>query len=312
MKQAYIKPFHSLAQLVEDKQTTRLWEKIATTQHLKATYSERSENKTTHDRVLHHISSPEFVAFEPQQSNGTGILVVPGGSYQRIAIDKEGFEIARVLNLWGYTVFVMSYRLPGDGHSLGANTPLADAQRAVRIIRSSPQYGNLRHIGVLGFSAGGHIAARLATQFAAKIYPGTDSIDKSSAYVDFAALLYPVISMKPGIAHTGSLQELIGTNASDEDRRMYSAEQYVSSQTPPCFITHAIDDTSVIIENSLSFFQALKSHSVLTEIHLYQEGGHGFAAQTNKSLPVHIWPNLLHKWLSYILNNQKDITTSFI
>ncbi|SHO58191.1 alpha/beta hydrolase [Vibrio quintilis] len=293
--------FRSLSQLSENKHVLPLWENnLQTNPDLSSLCTERSRQPDMCDRALYRISNPEVLIFEPEQSNHTGILVIPGGGYQRIAIDKEGLEIARRLKQWGYTVFVMSYRMPEDKHPQGSDVSFTDAQRAMRMIQSHQQWQHITQWGVLGFSAGGHIAARLATQMNQTIFPGQDQIDSHKIHLDFAAFMYPVISMEPEIAHSGSRHALMGNPAKEILKEKYSIEKHVSATTPPCFIGHAIDDSSVVVENSLSLFKALRTCQIPVEIHLFETGEHGFCLRTRESTSTHLWPDLLHRWIGHL------------
>ncbi|CAM3573957.1 Acetylxylan esterase precursor [Vibrio aerogenes CECT 7868] len=301
MKSIMSKPFESLSQLSENKNVFKLWkESLQTNAALSPVCTERSTQPGVFDRALYQISEPEVLIVEPEQSNHTGILVIPGGGYQRIAVDKEGLEIAERFKQWGYTVFVISYRMPGDNHPQGADVSFIDAQRAMRVIQAQPQWQHIMHWGVLGFSAGGHIAARLATQTNQTHFPPQDQIDLHTIHLNFTALMYPVISMEPDIAHTGSRDALLGNPAQETLKEKYSVENLVSGKTPPCFIAHAIDDSSVIVENSMILLQALKSYQVPVEVHLFESGEHGFCLRTTPGTSTHMWPELLHGWIQQV------------
>ncbi|MDW3150471.1 alpha/beta hydrolase, partial [Vibrio sp. 2132-1] len=190
-----------------------------------------------------------------------------------------------------------TYRMPNEGHEFGAWPPLADAQRAMRLVRQLPLASHLSSIGVLGFSAGGHVAASLATSHALDIYPLQDEADRVSAKPDFCALMYPVISMNTDIAHMGSRAELLANLERESDLLRFSLEKQVTSDMPPCFLLHASDDTAVSAENSLVFWQALRQHEIATEMHLFEQGKHGFGIRDAQGLPVAAWPQLLSAWL---------------
>lgn len=251
------------------------------------------------DRAVTGIRTPTITAYLPKKPNGVALLVTPGGSYQRVVLDKEGSDLAPIFNANGYTLFVMTYRMPADGHAEGADAPLVDAQRAIRTLRADAQKWKIdpQRIGVLGFSAGGHVAASLATRYDEAAYPATDSIDKLSARPNFLALMYPVITMDKNIAHPGSRNALIGDHPTPEQIKKYSPEQNVTQQTPPTFIVHAVDDPSVPVDNSLVMFSALRAQHVPVEMHLFEHGKHGFGIRGAVGLPAASWPELLMNWM---------------
>lgn len=260
---------------------------------------ERSKDPTLPDRAVTGIRAPEITVYAPEHPNGVALLVTPGGSYQRVVLDKEGSDLAAPFNAQGYTLFVMTYRMPADGHAEGANAPLADVQRAMRTLRARAGEWNINphRIGVMGFSAGGHVAASLETRYDEPVYTPIDTIDKHSARPDFVVLGYTVISMDKAIAHPGSRKALIGDTPNAEQIKHYSPELNVNAQTPPTFIMHAVDDPSVPVENSLVMFNALRAHKIPTELHLFAEGKHGFGIRGAKGLPAAAWPQLAMRWI---------------
>lgn len=261
---------------------------------------ERSKDPNLPDRAVTGIRAPEMTVYAPEHPNGVALLVTPGGSYQRVVLDKEGSDLAAPFNAKGYTLFVMTYRMPADGHAEGANAPLADAQRALRTLRANAAtwHINPQKIGVMGFSAGGHVAASLETRYDESVYSPLDDVDKQSARPDFVVLGYPVISMDKAIAHPGSRSALIGDAPSAEQIKHYSPELNVTAQTPPTFLMHAVDDPSVPVDNSLVMFNALRAHHVPTELHLFAEGKHGFGIRGAKGLPAAAWPELAMNWIA--------------
>ncbi|WP_039054733.1 alpha/beta hydrolase [Enterobacter sp. Bisph1] len=261
--------------------------------------TERSKNPALPDRAVTGIRAPQITVYASQKPNGTALLVMPGGSYKRVVLDKEGSDLAKPFNARGYTLYVMTYRMPEDGHAEKSNAPLADAQRALRTLRAQAAAGQIeaKRIGVMGFSAGGHVAASLETRYDETVYPATDSIDKLSARPDFVVLGYPVISMDAAIAHPGSREALIGKTPTAEQIKHYSPELNVTAQTPPTFLLHAVDDPSVPVANSLVMFNALHAHNVLTEMHLFSQGQHGFGVRGVTHLPAAVWPELVMNWI---------------
>lgn len=264
------------------------------------TLTERSKDPALPDRAVSGIRAPQVTVYLPKKTNGVALLVTPGGSYKRVVLDKEGSDLAQPFNDRGYTLFVMTYRMPEDGHAEGANAPLADAQRALRTLRARAGEWkiNPQHIGVMGFSAGGHVAASLETRYDEAVYPPVDAIDRQSARPDFVVLGYPVISMDAAIAHAGSRKALIGDTPTAEQIKHYSPELNVTAQTPPTFLLHAVDDPSVPVANSLVMFNALHAHNVQTELHMFSHGQHGFGIRGVKNQPAALWPELAMNWIA--------------
>lgn len=241
------------------------------------------------------VSHPTLTVFVPENPNGTSVVICPGGGYAYLSIKKEGYDTAKWFNSIGITAFVLKYRLPSDeimkDKSIG---PLQDVQEAVRYIRRNAKKWNLDtdKIGILGYSAGGHLAASLSTKYDEVIYTLTDSV---SAKPDFSLLIYPVLSMKDGITHKGSKNKLLGKEASDEMKNSFSTEDLVDAQTPLTFLVHALDDQGVPAENSIQYLLALQKHQVISEIHLYQNGGHGFGL--GKEGTSRFWTKHCEDWL---------------
>lgn len=260
----------------------------------------RHTGTSDYDRAVTGIRAPEITVYAPAKPNGTGILVTPGGSYRRVVMDKEGSALAPFFNARGYTLFVMTYRMPGDGHEEGANAPLADAQRAMRYIRANAHEWKINpdRIGVLGFSSGGHVAASLGTRFAESVYTPIDDVDEQPARPAFMALVYPVVTLREDIGHPGSRLELVGATPKKEDLQRYSLEERADNTTPPTFLLHAIDDPAVKVENSLVFFNALRELGVSVEMHLFERGKHGFGIRDAQGLPLAIWPEMMMNWIA--------------
>jgi acetyl esterase/lipase len=259
---------------------------------------ERSKDKTFRDVAVVNTTTPTLTFFRPNKPNGASMLIIPGGSYQRVAVGKEGHQIAKWLTNEGVTAFVLLYRLPADGWAAGPDAPLQDAQRAMRLIRGhATRYGvDPARIGVMGFSAGGHLAARLATRFDLKTYTPLDDADNTPARPDIAALGYPVISFRDGVAHMGSRMTMLGPNPDAARIREYSAEIDVPRTTPPCFLMCAADDPTVSVDNSLLMFQALRQAKIPAALHVFEGGGHGFGLQSSNDPSVAAWPNLFLEW----------------
>ncbi|MEG3122421.1 alpha/beta hydrolase [Sphingomonas sp. GB1N7] len=262
------------------------------------TVDERSKDDQVTDRAVHGISRPRMVVFRPRVPNGSAVLVMPGGGYRWVVIDKEGYEIGRWLAARGFTVFVLFYRLPGEGWLAGPDVALSDAQRAMRIIRArSRDYGIVpERVAAMGFSAGGHVCGDLATRFATRTYAPIDEADRLSARPDIAAPIYAVESMSAPDAHPGSRALLLGEHPTPARELAHSTAENVTSATPPCFLVHAEDDPTVPVENTLTFRAALKRHKVPVETHLFTNGGHGFGLRRAMGKPAEAWPDLFVAW----------------
>ena len=267
--------------------------------HLTARIVERSTDQAAfHDRYVDSVGTPILTVFRPDQPDGSALVLCPGGGYVRTVIDKEAFESARRFNAAGVTVFVLRYRLPGEGWANRADVPLQDAQRAMRLVRANAATYRIdpRRVGVLGFSAGGHVAASLATRFADKVYAKVDLLDDQGARPDFVGLMYPVTTMASA-AHPGSHNMLLGDNPSAETIAKYSCERQVTAATPPAFIAFALDDPAVPpLGNGLAFYQALAAAKVPVELHAFAEGGHGFGIRLAAGKPCAAWPDLFLAW----------------
>lgn len=239
---------------------------------------------------------PTLQTFLPAQNpTKTGVVIAPGGGYVNLAYAKEGTDIARWLNAHGVAAFVLRYRLgPKYHHPI----ELGDAQRAIRTVRANAaQYGVAAdHIGMWGFSAGGHLAATAGTQFDAGNAAAVDPIEQQSSRPDFLILAYPVITMEDPYVHKGSRHYLLGDNVTQEQMDAMSAELHVTAQTPPTFLFQTTDDRTVPVLNSVMFYTALVKAGVPAELHIFQHGAHGAGlAAANPQLAV--WPDLLMKWM---------------
>jgi acetyl esterase/lipase len=250
------------------------------------------------DRYAVGVARPTLTVFRPSRPSGAAALVIPGGGYVRVVIDKEAFEVGRRLAEAGITGFVLRYRLPGEGWDHAADAPLQDAQRAMRVIRAGARgFGvDPGRVWAIGFSAGGHVSASLATRWDAKVYPPQDGADAFSARPNLSAVMYPVVIMSRPYAHEGSRQALLGASPTAEAEAAYSPQLHVRPGTPPTFLVHAFDDPSVPVENSLAYLAALRAAKVKTEAHLFEEGGHGFGIRLARGKPASAWPDLFLAW----------------
>lgn len=237
----------------------------------------------------------------PKNANGQAVLIFPGGGYHGLAYDWEGTDIAKSLTVKGVAGIVVKYRLPwSKSITNGKNAvPLQDAQRAIRLVRSKAAAWGIApdKIGIMGFSAGGHLASSLGTHYKDKVYQRQDAADDLSARPDFMALIYPVITLGHPSTHTGSRTSLLGENPTQEEVDYLSNEKHVNGDTPPVFLLHAMDDKAVPVENTTLFFEALRQHQVPATMHVYPTGGHGFSMALNDER-LKNWMDLLFDWLA--------------
>lgn len=253
------------------------------------------EEVVNNDRV-ENVHKPSLTLFLPDagKANGTAVIICPGGSYTRLAFGHEGIDIAKWFNARGVTAFVLKYRMKEYGHP----APLQDVLRAVRIVRSrAAEFGTKPdRIGVVGSSAGGHLAASAGTLYDQPAGKTGAPLDAVNARPDFLVLLYPVISMDPAIAHAGSRQNLIGASPSPDLVELMSLENQVTDATPPTFIFYTQEDKTVPVENGVRFFQSLTRHKVPAEFHIFERGPHGLGLRSGFG-PTSDWPKLAEAWL---------------
>ena len=244
------------------------------------------------------IAIPEVSVFRPALADGSAILVIPGGSYHFLAVQNEGLHPAERFNAERTTVFVLSYRLPDEGWANRSTVPLSDAQRAMRLIRSRAAEFKIdpSRLGVMGFSAGGHLAADLTVSYDQRVYSAVDAADQLSAKPAFTALIYPVATFQP-FTHAESRNNLLGPNAPASLVQARSPELHVSASTPPSFVVHAFDDGAVPVENSLAWIRACQTAKVSVEANLIAQGGHGFGLHLPPDNPGSRWPDLFALWM---------------
>lgn len=262
--------------------------------------TERSSDPALPDRIIEDVRAPYLAVYAPARPNGTALLVTPGGGYARIVLDKEGSALVPTfVDAAGITLFVLRYRLPDRTLAEAADAPLADAQRAMRLIRArASDYGiDPARVGVMGFSAGGHVAARLATTRNA-VYASVDAADTQALRPDFALLVYPVVSMHAPLAHAGSRARILAAGDTPEavalDR--YSPDLHVDSRTPPLFLLHAQDDDVVPVGNALAMHAAALRAGVPASLHVFPHGGHGFGTRGATGALAR-WPQLALDWI---------------
>jgi acetyl esterase/lipase len=250
------------------------------------------------DRYVSGVGAPLMTVFRPAKPNGAAVLIAPGGGYIRVVIDKEGFEVGHRMAAAGITSFVLRYRLPAEGWNRQADVPLQDAQRAMRLIRNGAAGFGIdpKRVAAMGFSAGGHVAASLATRWQAKVYVPIDGADRLDARPDLSVLMYPVIDMARPFAHLGSREALLGKPPEPGAEAAYSPQLHVDSATPPTFLVHAWNDPGVPTENSLDYLAALRAAKVPAEAHIFEEGGHGLGIYGARGKPAAAWPDLFLAW----------------
>ncbi len=240
--------------------------------------SKPSEIKESGEGVYRNVTNPTLEYFKPnpEKATGTAIILIPGGGYSVVVYQGEGISNAKILAEKGIATFVLKYRLPNDEIMVDRKIgPLQDAQQAIKIVRENANKWGLNKdkIGVMGFSAGGHLASTAATHFEKSYIKNSN---KTSLRPDFQILIYPVISMTSNLTHDGSRNALIGENPSTEEIQLFSNELQVDTNTPIAYLTHAADDTTVDVDNSIEYFEHLRHKKVDVEMHIYPKGGHGF------------------------------------
>lgn len=242
-----------------------------------------------------NISTPRLIVHQPQHPNGTAVLVISGGGYAHIELGKESTPTANWLQSEGVTVFELIYRLPQENWS-STDVPFQDAQRSIRMIRNLAKHYNIdqNKIGILGFSAGGHLAGITSTLFNKKFYKPVDKIDSLSAKPDFEGLIYPVISMLPP-NNTHAQKSILGTQPTIKQEIDLSVERQVNTNTPPTFLAQAVDDPISPVDNSYLMDKALKRANIPVEMHIFQTGGHGWGLG-KKGSEVSAWPGLFKTW----------------
>lgn len=269
----------------------------ATAQKKVPLYRDGIPNSINKDTAKYNRNIPELFIYKPvaELDKSRGVLIIPGGGYAHIAMDHEGHDVAKELVKAGFTAFVLKYRLPSPNIMVDKSIgPIQDAQRAMQFIRSD--YPLLRQVGVIGFSAGGHLASTLLTKSKHAF------INYNPPYIslapDFAGLIYPVISMRDSLTHKGSRINLLGENPSPEQIATFSSEQHVTSDLCPVFFVHAKDDKSVPIENSYVMMEALDKAHVKNKLLTYEAGGHGFGL-INKTSSV-AWLDSFVDWVNHL------------
>jgi len=253
--------------------------------------------------IISNVIKPELEIYLPEKEKATGAAVVicPGGSYKVLSYQGEGIKTAQEFMRNGVAAFVLKYRLPDDAIMIDKTIgPLQDAQQAIKVVReNAAKWGiDINRVGIVGFSAGGHLASSEATHYEKALI---ENPNNTNLRPDFLVLVYPVISMQDNLTHKDSRTNLLGASPTKEVIDLYSNELQVNEKTPPTWITHAADDKLVDVDNTISFFEALRHHNVPVEMHIFPKGGHGFVM----SQKTEEWMMPLFKWLKNIkmINN---------
>ena len=287
------------AQRLKAQQVQPLYQGVIPGSIQNSGYQEIADTGTDGTIRVSQVVTPTLTIYPPAASNNahTAVIICPGGGYARLAFNKEGTDIAQILAKWGITAFVLKYRLPSDKIMEDKSTgPLMDAEQAIATVRAEAAKWDIdpNKIGIMGFSAGGHLAASLSVLYSKDLL-GALNKQGVSLRPDFAILGYPVISMQKGITHAGSRDNLLGKNPDRALVDQFSTDQQVSQQTPPTFLVLAADDHGVAPANSLSYVAALQQFKIPVELHMYQNGGHGFGAVNTQSPDD--WTGRLKNWL---------------
>ncbi len=299
MKIVYLVPFLLMTMIVRGQDVTvKLWPGVIPGAKENPNYREITQMNERNRPRISRVTDPELlVYFAPKEiATGAAVVICPGGGYGVLAIDHEGYDVAKWLNGMGIAGIILKYRLPSDDimedKSVG---PLQDVQEAIRTVRRNAVAWNLNpaQIGVMGFSAGGHLAGTASTLYGERVYTPRDGV---SARPDFSILIYGVLSMQDGITHQGSQRNLLGQSPSKELKDRFSNELRVNKATPPAFLVHSADDDAVPVANSLLYYQALTRAGVAGELHIYESGGHGYGLAPNGSSES-LWPAACQAWL---------------
>ena len=249
---------------------------------------------------------PELTAYRPEKPNGTAVVVCPGGGYGGLAMDHEGKQVGEFFAKIGVTAFVLKYRTANkDRPGPLGEAPLLDAQRAIRLVRAKAKEYDIdpKRVGIMGFSAGGHLASTAATHFNTGGLKNDDDVEKESCRPDFAVLAYPVITLEAGVTHNGTRTNLLGDKPDAKLVELYSNEKQVTKETPPTFLFHTSADTAVVPENAVRFYLACKKAGVPVEMHIYEKGKHGVGLGrdpkwTGGEKSVATWPDRLTDWMT--------------
>ena len=258
------------------------------------------EKSETSDNILRisNIRKPTLTIFLParEKANGAAVVICPGGGYSIAAAGHEGYDVAKRFNEMGVAAFVLKYRIPNPKNQPDPSiAPLQDAQQAIMLVRknASKWYVDPSRVGIMGFSAGGHLASTAGTHFTKAVIDNPESINLRP---DFMMLIYPVISADKQITHAGSFRNLLGENPTTTQLDEFSNEKHITAQTPPTFLVHASDDNGVSPENSIVFYEGLLRNKIPAELHIYQNGGHGFGMHNRTTKEE--WMDRCMNWMA--------------
>ncbi len=247
------------------------------------------------------IDKPQMTLYKAEKPNGSAVVICPGGGYGGLAMDHEGTQVAEYFNKLGVHAFVLEYRIAkGDRKGPLGHAPMLDVNRAIRIVRSKAKELEIdpKRIGLMGFSAGGHLASTGGTHFDDGLLKDGDEIDKVGCRPDFLILGYPVITMEPGVTHGGTRMNLLGKEPDAKDVEFFSNEKRVTKDTPPTFLFHTDEDTAVLPENAIRFYAALKQAKVPAELHIYEKGPHGVGINPKTTSDgTNAWKDRLTDWM---------------
>ena len=252
-------------------------------------------------RIFKKVGTPQIWHYPVKNKNQItpAVIIIPGGGYSFLSFDKEGIEIANWFNSFGVSAFVLKHRLPGwEAENCKSVSAILDAEQAIRLVRSKSKEWNIdpKKIGVIGFSAGGHLASTVSTHFDYGSETSEDKIEKTSSRPDYSILIYPVITMKKNETNGWTRDNLIGKNPDQEKVKKFSGELNVSKDTPPAILIHTSDDTVVKPINSINYYLALKRHNIPAALHIWEKGGHGYGISEAKGA-VRSWPQVVRDWM---------------
>lgn len=299
MKTTYLVSFLLMTMIAHGQAiTVKLWPEGVPGAKQSPGYHEVTQMNERNRPRISRVTDPELLVYlaPKEKATGASVVICPGGGYGVLAIDHEGYDIAKWLNDMGIAGIILKYRLPAD-EIMNDKTvgPLQDVQEAIRTVRRKAGDWNLKTdaIGVMGFSAGGHLAGTASTLYGEHVYSSRDGV---SARPDFSILIYGVLSMQNGVTHKGSQQNLLGKSPSKELIGKFSNELRVNKDTPPAFLVHSADDDAVPVANSLLYYEALTRAGVAGELHVYESGGHGYGLAPEGSSES-LWPKACQAWL---------------
>lgn len=267
------------------------------------------EEEFTDRGHVRNIQDPTITVYLPEKEKATGAAVVicPGGGYWLLAINHEGYDVAKWFNELGVAGIVVKNRLPtSDNITNKSEVAMTDAKRAIRMVRANAESWGIDEdkIGIMGFSAGGHLASTVGTHYDYGVLDEEDQIQHYSSRPDFMILMYPVINMYEDFMHSGSMRNLLGENPSKDQMLRFSNDMMVTEDTPPTILIHSTDDKGVPVENSIRFYQALVKNGVSAELHLFNSGGHGYGLGRNDGTSHNLWPEVCKKWMDDMIINK--------